>query len=161
MKSKDVLDYLWKRGKQTGTGGCGCVGAVSPALGGGHNWFQGQYGLMADQVLELRVVLADGEVVVVNDKKHKELFWGMRGAGHNFGIVSEMKYRVYDVKEPKWSIETFTFKSERLEEVYKYANKKLDGKGDPRLLMWGTWFLNPAVDAEKVIGLPSKCRKLA
>ncbi|CAP65704.1 uncharacterized protein PODANS_7_890 [Podospora anserina S mat+] len=151
MKSKDVLDYLWKRGKQTGTGGCGCVGAVSPALGGGHNWFQGQYGLMADQVLELRVVLADGEVVVVNDKKHKELFWGMRGAGHNFGIVSEMKYRVYDVKEPKWSIETFTFKSERLEEVYKYANKKLDGKGDPRLLMWGTWFLNPAVDAEKPV----------
>lgn len=102
----------------------------------------------------------DGEVVVVNDKKYKELFWGMRGVGYNFGIVSEMKYRVYDVKELKWSIEIFMFKSERLEEVYKYVNKKFDGKGDLRLLMWGIWFLNLVVDVEKVIGFFSECRKL-
>ncbi|KAK4170742.1 hypothetical protein QBC36DRAFT_124146 [Triangularia setosa] len=151
MKSKDVIDYLWKRGKQTTTGGCGCVGAVSPALGGGHGWFQGQYGLMADQVLEFRVVLADGEVAVVSDKKHKDLFWAMRGAGHNFGVVSEMRYKVYDVKRPKWSVQSFIFKSEKLEEVYEYAGKRLNGKGDARLLMWGTWYWNKTLDAEKPV----------
>ncbi|KAK4194682.1 hypothetical protein QBC40DRAFT_290294 [Triangularia verruculosa] len=151
MRSKDVIDYLWKRGKQTPTGGCGCVGVIGPMLGGGHNWIQGQVGLMADQVLGFRVVLANGEVVSVDDKTNKDLFWAMRGAGHNFGIVSEAKYKVYDVKEPKWSVETFTFRSSRLEDVYTYANKKLNGKGDPRLLMWGTWFLNPAIDEKPVI----------
>ncbi|KAK0736478.1 hypothetical protein B0T21DRAFT_440886 [Apiosordaria backusii] len=107
MRSKEVIDYLWERGKQTTTGGCGC--------------------------------------------KHNDLFWAMRGAGHNFGIVSEMKFKVYDVKQPRWSVETFTFKSERLEEVYKYAGEKFNNKGDARLLMWGTWLWNKAVDAEKPV----------
>src|SRR5690349_20852225 len=94
--SKQSTDTLWPQGKQTVTGACECVSLVGPMLGGGHGWLQGRNGLAVDQLVEARVILPDGKLVIANETgKYSDLFWALRGAGHNFGIVTEVKYKVY------------------------------------------------------------------
>ena len=70
-------------------GVCECVGYTAVLLGGGHGILQGRYGLIADQLVSARMVLANGSAVTVSADSHPELFWAIRGAGHNFGIVVE------------------------------------------------------------------------
>lgn len=92
----DIIPYLWFHGKQTTTTGCDCVGYMAPILGGGHGWLQGRYGLEADQLISTRLVLANGTVTTVSEESNPDLFWAIRGAGHNFGFVTQAKMRIYD-----------------------------------------------------------------
>ncbi|KAI0568063.1 GlcD FAD-FMN-containing dehydrogenase, partial [Pyrenophora tritici-repentis] len=54
INTKNLTDILWAIGKQTVTGCCECVSFLGPALGGGHGWFQGHYGLITDQLLSMK-----------------------------------------------------------------------------------------------------------
>lgn len=145
LRVEDVISGLWKKGKQTLTGTCDCVGATSPALGGGHGFLQGQFGLPTDQILSARVVLGDGKVITVSEKQHTDLYWGIRGAGHNFGIVTEMKYKIYDVKKPEWSYIYFTFQGHQVEELYAVLNGMM--KGQPaEAIHWSVWMKNETAD---------------
>ncbi|CAG8958962.1 hypothetical protein HYFRA_00012959 [Hymenoscyphus fraxineus] len=131
----DTVNKLASLGKRTVTGICECVGISAPALGGGHGWLQGQYGLMADQVISARLVLPNGEAVTVSETSNKDLFWAIRGAGHNFGLVTEWEYRVYD-DNPSWSYEIFVYTGDKLEALYDLANKTLRDQ-PPELVHWG------------------------
>ena len=92
----------------------------SALLGGGHSWLQGQYRLAADSVIEAKLVLANASVITVSDSSHPYLFWALKGAGHNFGIVTEWKHRIYDVDAPKpWAYETFPFTHDKLEDLFE------------------------------------------
>lgn len=71
------------------TGICELVGFSALTLGSGHGWLQGQYGLMADQVISARLLLPSGKLVTVSENSYPNLFWAIRGAGHNFGLVME------------------------------------------------------------------------
>lgn len=95
----------------------------APILGGGHGWLQGQYGLASDQVVSARVVLPNGDAVTASEDINPDLFWALRGAGHNFGIVTEWGYRVHDVKNEKWAYEIFYFAGEKLEKVIEWSNQ--------------------------------------
>ncbi|KAI0452945.1 hypothetical protein F5B21DRAFT_505852 [Xylaria acuta] len=132
---KDTVSTLAAMGKRAVTGICECVGISAPALGGGHGWLQGQYGLMADQVISARLVLPNGELVTVSDNSNPDLFWAIKGAGHNFGLVTEWEYRVYD-DQPQWSYEIFVYSGDKLEALYNLANEKLKDQ-PPELVYWG------------------------
>ncbi|KAK4239566.1 6-hydroxy-D-nicotine oxidase [Achaetomium macrosporum] len=148
----EVVDRLWAAGKQTPTGLCGCVSVVGPALGGGHGILQGQYGLVADQIVSVRLVLGSGEVVVVSGAERVDLFWALRGAGHNFGVVSELTVRVYDVEEGRreWAYEIFTFKGDRLEELYTLVEKVMRDQPE-HVVHWSVWARNEAIDPDKPV----------
>ncbi|KAF7886229.1 hypothetical protein EAF00_010332 [Botryotinia globosa] len=90
---KGVVDTLTRLGKRTVTGIYELVRFSAPTLGDGHGWLQGQYGLMADQVISARLLLPSGELVTVSEKTYPDLFWAIRGAGHNFGLVMGWEYR--------------------------------------------------------------------
>lgn len=75
------------------------VGFGGLAIFNGQGYLAPRYGNAADHVLALEVVLADGRVVRASPSTHADLFWAMRGAGDNFGIVTAFEVSVYPVSE--------------------------------------------------------------
>jgi FAD/FMN-containing dehydrogenase len=73
------------------------IGVIGPALFSGEGYMSLEYGNMCDNVLSLDVVLADGRLLTVSANEHPDLFWAMRGAGDNFGVVTSMTMRVYNI----------------------------------------------------------------
>lgn len=134
--SYEVIHSLWDQGFVTGTGGCECVSVLGPALGGGHGLQQGKYGLTMDHWVNLNVVLANGTTVQVNETHNSDLWWAMRGAGHNFGIVTsfEAKIRPED-KTKTYYVKTYQFRGDVLEPLIDEMNK-FQGNGtlDPTWL---------------------------
>jgi FAD/FMN-containing dehydrogenase len=132
------------------TGGCECVSLVGPGLGGGHGFLQGRYGLISDQFVSLSLVTADGKVIKV-DKNH-ELWWAVQGAGHNFGIVTSITSKVYDIKRPRWAIATFIFTGDKVEDLYTRINEKLlkNGTQEITIMNYSFFTSNPAIDPVNV-----------
>ncbi|KAK3360562.1 hypothetical protein B0T25DRAFT_535910 [Lasiosphaeria hispida] len=73
---------------------------ISPTLGGGVGRYSGLHGMIGDQLLSARVVIANGSIVTASARQNPELFWALRGAGSNFGVVTEATYQVYDLTSP-------------------------------------------------------------
>jgi FAD/FMN-containing dehydrogenase len=73
------------------------TGIAGLTLGGGYGWLSGRYGLACDNVLAAEVVTADGRVLTVSPGGNQDLYWGIRGAGANLGIVTSFDYRLHTV----------------------------------------------------------------
>jgi hypothetical protein len=151
MNSHDLTKALWAAGKQTVTGTCECVSYMGPGLGGGHGWLQGHHGLIADQWLSMNVVLADGTLKTIDQSS--DLFWGMQGAGHNFGIVTSVSAKIYDIVHSNWAIETIIFSGDQVEAVYEAANEHIvqNGAQAEDIINWSYWQNVAELDAEKPV----------
>ena len=95
----EVYDRLYAAGHVTiPAGSCRTVGVAGLTLGGGHGFLSRRDGLTCDSVRSLRIVVADGRVLDVNENEHADLLWASRGGGGgNFGIVTSFRFAVHPI----------------------------------------------------------------
>ena len=75
------------------------TGIAGLTLGGGLGYLMGKHGATCDNLLSVDIVTADGEMLTASEEVNRDLFWAIRGAGANFGVVTSFRYRLHPLGE--------------------------------------------------------------
>ncbi|WP_062350971.1 LLM class flavin-dependent oxidoreductase [Herbidospora yilanensis] len=98
-----VAAALRPHGWALGSGDYGGVGVGGLATAGGIGFLSRKHGLTIDHLRAVEIVLADGSVVRADEHENAELFWGVRGAGANFGVVTSFEFEASVVTDVGWA----------------------------------------------------------
>lgn len=118
-----------------------CVGVVGATLGAGVSANQGYAGLLVDLLQEVEMVTASGKVVTASREHNQDLFWALRGAGANFGIVTKAVYEVPKaVNDGNVTNANYLFPGNRAAEVFRYLSSFDDSMPGRLALNIGTLY---------------------
>ncbi|SIO01419.1 FAD-dependent oxidoreductase [Algoriphagus halophilus] len=107
----DLYPKIEQYNLHTPTGDCPTVCPSGFMMGGGYSITSRMYGMGCDNVKEVKVMLADGKIVIANEEKNKDLFWAIRGGtGGNFGVLLNTKLKLHPLEtifgvQMRWPIE--------------------------------------------------------
>jgi FAD/FMN-containing dehydrogenase len=110
------------------------TGVAGYTLGGGIGWLQRKFGLAIDSLASADLVTADGELLHVGPDDHAELFWGLRGGGGNFGIVTSFEFNLHPVG-PEVVAGLVFHRGDDLPEVARYFRDFMERAPDEVMLL--------------------------
>jgi FAD/FMN-containing dehydrogenase len=84
-------------GLATTGGAVSSTGVAGLTLGGGFGFLMGQHGFTIDSLTAVEVVTAEGKVLHASKEENSELFWGVRGGGGNFGVVTSFEFMLHAI----------------------------------------------------------------
>ena len=105
------------------------TGVTGLTLGSGSGWLERRHGLSADSLVGATVVTATGDIVHASEHEHPDLFWGLRGGGGNFGVVTELEFQLHEVGPIILGGSLF-FEWERAEEVMRDYRDIMDSASE-------------------------------
>lgn len=117
----DVIKVAAAAGVQVQVGNCNCIGALGATLGGGYGHLAGQYGLAVDNLLSVNMVTGRGKLITVTPEE-KDLWWAIRGAGPNFGIVTSAIMKAHPVANTTAWLGPLIFTPEKIEVLVQAMN---------------------------------------
>ncbi|GLA63113.1 hypothetical protein AtubIFM54640_004251 [Aspergillus tubingensis] len=117
----DIDKPLEARGLAVVGGAVNHTGVGGLILGGGHGWLTAKHGLAIDNLLAVQIVTADGCILEASETESEDLFWAVRGAGAQLGVVTRFLYRIHH-QEEVWS-GILVFAPDSLPELVAFANQ--------------------------------------
>ncbi|KAF5021859.1 hypothetical protein F66182_6086 [Fusarium sp. NRRL 66182] len=136
---KDVDTALEQHGLATVGGVVNHTGVGGLTLGGGHGYLTPLHGLTIDNLLSAEVVLADGRIVEASEASNQDLFWAIRGAGAQFGVVTRFVSRAHQ-QGHVWS-GTLAYAAGKLPDLLRFANQVYErSHGEGHCLSLGIGF---------------------
>src|SRR4028118_830326 len=127
-KWADLVPRRAARGPAGLQGSTSHVGVVGYTMGGGFGWLGRKYGFAADSVKEADVGTADGELIKASAHENADLFWGLKGGGGNFGIVTSLEFSLYPITHVYGG--NLFYPVERADEVLKLYSRWSAGLPD-------------------------------
>jgi FAD/FMN-containing dehydrogenase len=124
------------------------TGIAGLTLGGGQGWLNGKYGFVVDNLLSADVVTADGRLLHASATDNEDLFWGLRGAGANLGVVTSFEYRLHPLSTVLGGMVIHPF--ERAAEVLRFYREFSASQPD-ELTTWVAVLTSP--DGNLVIAM--------
>jgi FAD/FMN-containing dehydrogenase len=107
------------------------TGVAGLTLGGGSGWLERKFGLACDKLASVDLVTADGRRVTANEEENPELFWGLHGGGGNFGVATELVFRLEPL--PAATLGLLLWPSEAGPEVARRYRDLIEGGAPPEL----------------------------
>ncbi|KAF2659274.1 FAD-binding domain-containing protein [Lophiostoma macrostomum CBS 122681] len=132
----DVDNAAAEHGLATVGGTVNHTGVGGLTLGGGYGYLTGAHGLTIDNLLSVSIVLASGTQVTASPTSNSDLFWAVRGAGQNFGVVTSFTFRAIPQPHPVFA-GPLIFLPDKLPQVVTFANKFHEQNNEDAALMWG------------------------
>lgn len=136
----DFVRFCQTHGVEVTVGSCPTTGVLGVAFGAGLGRLQGKYGYLHDNMVSARLVMADGSLVTVSKEENPDLFYAVRGAGHNFGIAVEATFRAHkeanNGEHYSWDLE---YELTQCEDVFTCLNTIMDDGMPPDLAVFVLW----------------------
>jgi len=127
---KEAIKY----GLATVGGTVNHVGVGGLTLGGGYGWLSSAHGLVIDNLVQATVVTANGDILTTSDAENPDLFFGLRGGGCNFGVVTEFVLKLHPQRATVYA-GVVVFPQTSLEKLVDATNEWLPGADDKVAMM--------------------------
>jgi FAD/FMN-containing dehydrogenase len=116
----ELDEQTQKHGLATPMGVVSETGIAGLTLNGGMGWLRRKHGLSSDNLLSVKVVTADGRSLTASEEENADLFWGIKGGGGNFGVVTSFEYRLHPVG-PEVMFVFVLYPGDRAKEVLSFG----------------------------------------